>query len=178
MAHENPRSRLIIRFRPMTYADAQAIVRWRYPEPYHLYNLDERDLPLLIDSNRRYYAALSQDDLIGLCCFGLEARVPGGRYTPGEPAALDVGLGLRPDLTGGGRGVWFAGHVLDYGDSLHAPDTFRATIAEFNRRSQRVFSALGFKTFHTFRREGGEMVFIEFSMDASAFRSSWRKHLS
>lgn len=162
----------------MTYADAQAIVRWRYPEPYDVYNLDERELPLLIDPNRRYYAAWSRDDLIGLCCFGLEARVPGGQYAPGEPAALDVGLGLRPDLTGRGHGVWFAGHVLEYGDSLHAPHTFRATIAEFNRRSQRVFSTLGFTSFHVFRREGGERVFLEFTMDASAFRLHWRKQES
>jgi hypothetical protein len=41
---------------------------------------------------------------IGFCCFGPDAQLRGGDYH--EPA-LDVGLGLRPDLVGKGLEVAF-----------------------------------------------------------------------
>jgi len=163
-----------VTFQPMTFAYAQAIAGWRYPPPYEVYNLGHQDVPLLMDMNRRYYAAVLQEDLIGLCCFGLEARVPGGLYLPGEPEVLDVGLGLRPDMTGQGLGAPYTARVLLYGQTLHAPHAFRATIAAFNRRSQRVFESLGFRTTRFFVREGGEAGFMQMELKCSAFLKMWK----
>lgn len=160
-------------FRPMTHDDAQAIVQWRYPAPYDIYNLSEEAVPPLVDRHLQYYAARAKDELLGLCCFGLEARVPGGRYNSERADVLDIGLGLRPDLTGKGLGRWYVGCVLHHGWVLHQPVLFRATIAGFNRRSQRVFEQWGFKTTHFFLREGTQVSFLQMKLNAEVFLASW-----
>lgn len=61
----------------------------------------------MLDPERRqsYYAALSKDELVGFFSFGAEAQVPGGDYDNAK--ALDIGLGMRPDLTGKSLGLGF-----------------------------------------------------------------------
>jgi RimJ/RimL family protein N-acetyltransferase len=141
-------------FAPMTLADAAAIARWRYEPPYDRYDLPEADLEgwlaAALDRANGYQAARSGDDLVGFCCFGPDARVPGGEY--GGEGVLDVGLGLRPDLTGRGLGRGFVGAVLALAERERAPTTFRLTVAAFNRRAIRVYEALGFRTIGRFSR--------------------------
>jgi RimJ/RimL family protein N-acetyltransferase len=73
---------------------------------------------------------------------------------------LDVGVGMRPDLTGQGRGVGFVGAVLNYGAIIYRPKTFRATIAGFNQRSLRTFQGLGFEVKEEFIREMSDIHFL------------------
>jgi len=134
-------------FSPMTEAHAREIVAWRYPGQYAIYNTDEADIEaevqILLDPTYGYYAMTGSDGfLVGVCCFGLEAQVSGGDYQ--DTCALDVGLGLRPDLAGQGRGLGFLEAILDYARERYAATYFRATIAGFNRRSRRVFEKAGF----------------------------------
>jgi RimJ/RimL family protein N-acetyltransferase len=134
-------------FTPMTEAHAREIVAWRYPGQYAVYNTDdadvEADVQVLLDPRYAYYAVTdSAGFLVGLCCYGSDAQVPGGDY--GAADALDVGLGLRPDLAGQGRGLGFLEAILDFA-RLHLPASqFRATVAVFNQRSRRVFEKAGF----------------------------------
>ena len=74
--------------------------------------------------------------MIGFCCFGEDATVPGGTYAPD---ALDIGLGIRPDLTSQGLGNGILSAILDFATRTYEPPAFRATIATFNIRSQRLF---------------------------------------
>jgi RimJ/RimL family protein N-acetyltransferase len=121
--------------------------------------LDEGIATLLTPANN-YLVALAPDgDLIGFCCFGGEARVPGGDYT--NPLALDVGLGLRPDQTGGGRGAAFVRAILEEGVRRHNPPRYRLTVAAFNERARRVYERVGFRPLSRFRR-GGEPDALEF----------------
>jgi [ribosomal protein S18]-alanine N-acetyltransferase len=76
--------------------------------------------------------------------FGEDARVLGFDY---DDAALDVRVGMRPDLTGHGKGVGFARAVLDFARRTYAPDAYRVTIATFNRRARQLCLA-------RFRRKG------------------------
>ena len=66
----------------------------------------------------------------------------------GEVAGvLDVGVGMRPDLTGQGRGREFAAAVLEHarGAATGASVTrFRAVVQEWNGRSLRLLERLGF----------------------------------
>ena len=152
-------------FEPPTQADARAILGWRYEGIYAAYNanparLDEGIATLLNPLNHYLAARRADGTLIGFCCFGAEARVPGGDYT--NPPALDVGLGLRPDLTGGGLGATFVRAILDEGWRRHDPPRFRLTVAEFNERARRVYARVGFRPLAAFRR-GGEpdgLVFL------------------
>jgi RimJ/RimL family protein N-acetyltransferase len=134
-------------FEPMTEAYAREIVAWRYPGQYDIYNTSdadvEEDVRMLMDPRYAYHAVLDGGGfLVGFCCFGADAQVPGGDYA--DMGALDVGLGLRPDLAGQGRGLGFLEAILEFAQRELEATRFRATIALFNVRSRRVFAKAGF----------------------------------
>jgi RimJ/RimL family protein N-acetyltransferase len=79
--------------------------------------------------------------LIGFRSFGADGQVPGGKY---DPAALDTGGGLRPELVGQGVGYEAIRTGLEHGRQLFHPAGFRVTIAAFNIRALRVVDRLGF----------------------------------
>lgn len=144
-------------FAPMSAGAAADIAQWIYPSPYDVYNVpplyrDDAIAELLKPANAYY--AISDDssgELIGFCCFGISAQVPGGDYAA---PALDVGVGLRPDLTGRRFGPDFIAAILDFANALVNAAVFRATIAAFNERSQRAFGKLGFEKIGEFSNEG------------------------
>ncbi|MDQ4100366.1 MAG: GNAT family N-acetyltransferase [Chloroflexota bacterium] len=134
-------------FAPMTERDVRTVAGWTYEPPYDIYNLDAAPLDdllaALLDPRNAYYAITDEaGDLIGFCCYGPDARIPGGDYTA---PAVDVGIGLRPDLTGRGLGPAVIGAVLDFADAIMHPTMFRTTIAAFNQRSIRAFERVGFQ---------------------------------
>lgn len=137
--------------KPMTAVDAQALLYWQYSGDYAIYSMSTEyaaaDVHFFVDPRNRYYAIDRINDSLGrglggFCCFGHDAQVPGGDYSE---AALDIGLGMRPDLTGQGLGTLFLGTILDFARQTFAPQLFRATIASFNGRSRRVFAKQGFE---------------------------------
>ena len=93
-------------FAPMTPRHAREVVSWRYEKPYHIYNYREEERSAapgyLADSTNRFFAVLSEHEVVGFRSFGLDGRVAGGVY---DETCLDTGGGLRPDLTGKGLGV-------------------------------------------------------------------------
>jgi [ribosomal protein S18]-alanine N-acetyltransferase len=125
---------------PMTADAAAAIGDWRYDPPYDTYDLDPGDTEHMLVPRYRYHTVREGDDLVGYCCFGDDARVPGGAYVDD---ALDVGWGMRPDLMGRGRGHRFVGAILDHARRSYRPRMLRVTIADFNARSQRVAAHAG-----------------------------------
>ena len=78
---------------------------------------------------------------------GVTVRRDAGLY--GEPL-LDVGLGLRPDLTGRGLGLGFVAAVLALGRERFGPVGFRLSVAVFNERAIRVYERAGFVRGETF----------------------------
>jgi GNAT superfamily N-acetyltransferase len=139
-------------FQPLTEAHARAITKWRYEPPYDIYNLDGGDADQIVGDlltpEYRYHAILSnREALVAFCCFGVDARVPGGDYAE---EALDIGLGVRPDLTGQGKGRTYVQAVLDHARHTWSPRTMRVTIAEFNTRAQRVWRKAGFQPVQRF----------------------------
>jgi ribosomal-protein-alanine N-acetyltransferase len=91
-------------------------------------------------------------DLVGYFCFGEDARVAAGRRTGvyEREAALDVGLGMRPDLTGRGLGEEFLHASLRLARETYSPQAFRLTVATFNRRAIRVYEKAGFRAVEKF----------------------------
>lgn len=134
-----------LRVEPMGPADARAVARWRYPPPYDIYNIADEPLELaaFLAGIAGYYRVLdAAGELVAFCCFGAEARVPGGDYSA---PALDLGLGVRPDLTGRGQGRRYLDAITGYAERSFAPPALRLTVAGFNQRAIRLYSRAGFR---------------------------------
>jgi RimJ/RimL family protein N-acetyltransferase len=149
-------------FRPAEEADIRAFSAWRYEPPYDVYNEDTEDSSTLV----RYFldpqvhcTAVTDEsgELVAYCTFGPDGQVPGGDY--GDPA-LDIGLGVRPDLTGQGRGSSYVSAVIEFARATFAPRALRVTVAAFNRRALRVWERAGFQRVQTFERQRDGMPFV------------------
>jgi RimJ/RimL family protein N-acetyltransferase len=124
------------------------MVTWRYPPPYEIYSLQPEDVDELLDPVMGYVAVVDDDDqgaLAGFFCFGSSARVPGGERTElYADEACDIGLGLRPDLTGRGYGAAFVNAGIDYAIAHNRPVALRLSVAAFNQRAIHVYERAGF----------------------------------
>jgi len=143
---------------PITEPDAQAISLWRYRGPYSIYN----GYVAALNPRFRYHAVhYERGELVGYFCFGEDARVPAGTglYANGP---LDVGFGMRPDLVGRGLGQEFVEAGLEFAFEVYSPESFRMTVAAFNRRAVRVYEDLGFIVLAEFGRRvsNGEREWI------------------
>ena len=140
------------RFSLITEQEANEVLRWRYDDLTVMLqpveqNFDD-DLHALLLPEFNYYAVYDDaNELVGFCCYGEDAQVIGGDYTA---PALDVGMGLRPDLVGQGRAQAFLQAVLEWGSLHFAPEMFRCTVAAANPRSQRMFARAGFMAVQRF----------------------------
>jgi ribosomal-protein-alanine N-acetyltransferase len=149
-------------FRPMTADEAAAIDGWRYPPPYDFYDLgaDPDDRNELLDPVRRereYWTAVDEAGAI----VGFAQLQPSGE-------AVEVGLGMRPDLTGRGLGGVFLEAVLQSARDRYAPGRFTLAVAAFNQRAITVYERAGFTAVRSYRHRtnGGEWDFVEMARDA------------
>ena len=155
-------SDLQISYHPANETTAREFVGWQYEPPYDFYNSQPEEVEKLVQYNidpaNNVYAMFDQDDkLVGYCSYGRDAQVPGGDYSE---EALDIGMMIKPELTGQGLGATFAGEVIKNGVGKYAPKKLRVTIAAFNKRAMRVWQKNGFKQTQTFKRDGGGMEFV------------------
>jgi [ribosomal protein S18]-alanine N-acetyltransferase len=149
-------------FRQMDDADARRISGWRYAPPYDFYDstADPADLAELLDPQSRrdvYFSALDGENrLVGF--FQYEKS--------GE--AVDVGLGLRPDLTGRGLGAEFVLAGLAFARERFSPQSFTLSVATFNGRAIAVYERVGFRRgeIHTHETNGGEHEFLSMWREA------------
>jgi ribosomal-protein-alanine N-acetyltransferase len=154
-----------IAFSPIDEFSAREISRWRYEPPYDLYNLVDEGAAVeyALEPQNCFYTLRNADGtLVGFCSFGEDGQVPGGDYSL---EALDIGMGIRPDLTDKGRGAEYIAEVLDFARDVFAPRHFRVTIAGFNRRAQRVWQANGFHPIQTFTHQASGHEFMVFICD-------------
>lgn len=133
-------------FRPMDEPSAREILAWRYEGAYAAYDpgADGADAALraFLDPANAYFAVRDErGELAAYWGFGPDARVPGGDYADD---ALDVGGGIRPDLTGRGLGLRMIEAALDFARERFGPDAFRVTVAEWNARALAVCERAGF----------------------------------
>jgi ribosomal-protein-alanine N-acetyltransferase len=143
--------------RPMTAADAHAVAAWRYPGEYSFYNADADadDLAELLDPaewGQRYFAAdeTAHHELAGF----LEVKLTG-------PVA-EIGLGLRPDLTGHGAGESFVRTCLRFASATLGAQSYTLAVAAFNHRAITVYERAGFQEVERFEHvtNGGLHAFV------------------
>jgi [ribosomal protein S18]-alanine N-acetyltransferase len=139
------------------------MAEWHYPEPFSFYDWaeDPHDLAELLDPVLRgdAYFAVEDDagDLIGYFSF-----------KPKDNRTVQIGLGLRPELTGRGLGAAFLQSGLQYARSRFEPSRFVLSVATFNKRAITVYERAGFTAVRVFMHStnGGEWEFVEMARQA------------
>jgi [ribosomal protein S18]-alanine N-acetyltransferase len=167
-------------FQPVNEEDVRAILAWRYEGPYAVYNMqddfdeDDRDgMAEMLDRRSPHYAVRNeQGELVGFFGFGSSAYVTGydEPHLYSENNTITIGLGMRPDLTGQGKGLGlaFVNAGLDFARQQFAPDYFRLFVLTFNERAIRVYEKAGFQRVRVVvqRNPQGERLFLEMSRRA------------
>lgn len=141
---------------------AREILNWKYEPPYSLYNmLDDsagtEDIEELMDGS--YFSVrTAEGELAGFFCYGRNAQVGGGvelgYYLDGT--ALDIGLGLRPDLTGAGKGLAFLQAGMKFAQGTYNAKRFRLSVAAFNLRAIALYKKAGFLPGQSFVNRYGD----------------------
>jgi ribosomal-protein-alanine N-acetyltransferase len=141
--------------RPMTETDARAVAAWHYPGVYSFYDWDQDpdDLAELLDPAEwggRYFAVDDQHEQAGLFVFKLLDGV------------AEIGLGLRPDLAGRGRGDAFVDAGLRFAAATLGAQSYTLAVAAFNRRAIKVYERAGFAEVERYqhRTNGGVHAFV------------------
>ena len=148
--------------RSLTDADRAAISAWVYLGDLAIYSPGLGAFDLVEPE----HVALASTDgaLLGYGTFGPEAQVPGGEYCSANQA-VDLGLGLRPDLVGSGYGARALRALIRHGDARFSATAFRATVAAQNQRATRLVQRLGFQEAHRFRRASDNREFVQYERE-------------
>lgn len=134
-----------LRCRPLLAEDLLSLQSWRHAGAASFYDLrpgDEERAALALSSESPHFVLLdAAGATVGYFCVGPAARVAGGRYAT---QAVDVGLVLRPDLAGAGRGRAWTPAVLAFAAARYGRP-LRVTVAAWNQPALRLAAGLGFR---------------------------------
>ncbi|MEZ4867254.1 MAG: GNAT family N-acetyltransferase [Caldilineaceae bacterium] len=158
-----------LQFQSITRQHALLLTSWRYAPPYDVYNRNDppsdAEIAYWLDPAVACHAVMDAsqnsdvDALVAFCTFGPDGQVGGGDY---RRDALDIGMGVRPDLTGQGLGAHFAQAAIDFARQTYHPPALRVTIAAFNQRAIRVWEKLDFHEVQRFPSAHNGREFIVF----------------
>lgn len=146
------------RIERMTQEQAEEIAfHWHYEGEYSFYDMeaDEEDLQELLSAEARgdaYYSVIQGQELVGFFCF-----------FPVSNQTIEIGLGMKPELTGKGKGQQFVEAGIQYIISKSRPDHLTLSVATFNQRAIKVYKKAGFVEEGSFLQEtnGGRYLFIK-----------------
>jgi ribosomal-protein-alanine N-acetyltransferase len=151
---------------PWSDAHARKVLEWRYTPPYDFYDMasDASDAAELFELPDRYRAVVAPD-----------GSLTGFWYFRPNGDEVELGLGLRPNLTGRGLGESFSRAALDYARAEWSPRRFRLYVAGWNARAIRVYERIGFREVGRQTRRFelvGEHEFVEMELEASSVRGT------
>jgi ribosomal-protein-alanine N-acetyltransferase len=156
--------------RPFLPEEAKAASQWRYDDELAAYSGEPGDVRLFMErppGGAGYYVIDLGGEMVGFCCFGVEAMVAGQR--PPRRRMVDVGISIRPDQLSRGLGTRALPAVLHFATEELGATAFRAAIATFNERSMRLFRRHGFRTGRILPSRG-DIRFVEVVKRVSAQR--------
>lgn len=148
----------------ITKEEANEIASWQYEEPYELYSFSSSEETIEELLGGTYYSCRSDEGaLIGYFCFGESAQVPGGRDTNlyGGEGIVDIGLGMKPQLTGNGLGRDFLDAGIQFAEEMFQPKQLRLSVAAFNKRAIRLYENTGFVAGAAFMSRGREFILMK-----------------
>jgi len=127
-----------VRIENWTEAYAREVEGWQYEPPYDFYDLrsDPADAAEMRDPAKRdHYRAVLAD----------QGHLDAFWYFDWHEGVVEVGIGLRPDLTGRGLGESYFQAQLDYASHEWIPTRFRLFVTAWNERAIRLYDRLGFR---------------------------------
>ena len=135
--------------RPMSQVDAETVAAWHYEPPYDFYDFeaDPADLAEILDAERRagdYHAVDVDGELAGFFSFKQHGD------------AIEIGLGLRPDLTGRALGPAFVEAGMTFARAAFGPREQWLDVATFNDRARKVYERAGFEPRHVWIHSSGQ----------------------
>ncbi|MGD7022365.1 GNAT family N-acetyltransferase [Rossellomorea vietnamensis] len=142
-------------FIPMNQEMAEEIAyRWKYDGEFSFYDMteDEEDLAEFLQSDRTgYYTVKKEEEWIGYYCFEESGR--------GE---IEIGLGMKPELTGNGLGLEFFQQGIEFALEQYGPAELFLSVAAFNQRAIKVYQKAGFIPVKTFIQDtnGSSFEFV------------------
>ncbi|TCI36442.1 MULTISPECIES: GNAT family N-acetyltransferase [unclassified Exiguobacterium] len=142
------------KFALMTQAQAETIAfSWHYDGEYAFYDMeaDEDDLAEFLDTEQRgqsVFAITNDGELVGFVSV---------HQTDAD--TIDLGLGMKPGLTGNGTGRAFVTSILDFIESTFDPNRITLSVATFNARAIRVYEACGFRQVASFQQDTNGSTF-------------------
>jgi len=139
---------------PVKKQDIENILGWTYEEPYSFYNIghEKEVIEELLDGS--YYVMKNEKgEIVSFYCFGKAAQVSIDKQCDVymDKDIVDIGLGMRPDLTGQGKGIEFLTRGLAFAREKFSTTKFRLTVATFNQRAIKVYEKAGFKKEKVFK---------------------------
>jgi ribosomal-protein-alanine N-acetyltransferase len=149
--------------RPFTGADADAVASWRYPPPYDAYDTSE---------DPSFEAGLRDPARWGAFEFAVDDPETGELVGFLELTAIkgqgcvEIGLGLRPDLTGRGLGPAYIEAAMTFALERWTPSTFALDVFPWNERAIRAYERAGFERGEVYVRtfpDGNEVTFLRMS---------------
>ena len=131
-----------LRVRQLTIEDGLALASWSSPGAWHI-----EDALATPEPDEGYWAVVdAHDTLLGFCCVGAAARVPGA---PADDRVLDVAIGIRPQFAGRGWSGLFGRAAVAYAGSVALDRTLRTTVPDWNEPGRRAAVASGFRAVAT-----------------------------
>lgn len=131
-------------FSEMSQKEAENIAsNWHYEDKYSFYDIaaDEEDLAEFLNPQVRgdkYFSVKISNEEIGFFCF------------ENKKDCVDIGLGMKPELTGRGLGFNFLKAGLSYAISKYNPENITLSVATFNERAIKLYKKVGFESTSSF----------------------------
>lgn len=144
----------------MTDEHAIEILGWKYEKPYDFYNNVLSGEAIIDMTKDTYKAIVADDEVIGFYCVGEDAQVPAGHQVMAyKETCMDIGLGMRPDLTGKGLGTAFFQYILQDISKVYK-GKLRLTVADFNKRAIHLYEKFYFMKKTEFWRDDLKFIVL------------------
>ena len=140
----------------MSQTNAEEIAKWHYEAPYDFYDMinDEEDLhELLYERGDHYFEVLENH-----VCIGFYSIIE-------DDGQIEIGLGLRPDLTGKGYGKEFLEMLLEYISLNYEKKKIVLSVAAFNSRAIHLYEKCGFKRIKSFSQTTNGSIYEFIKME-------------
>ncbi|MBS4538469.1 GNAT family N-acetyltransferase [Clostridium sp. D2Q-11] len=149
-------------FKPMRIQEAEEIVNWHYAGDYSFYDMksDKEDLDEFLEPSNwedTYFTVYKDKELIGFFSFNRMVD-----------ETVEIGLGIKPSLTGKGLGYEFIISGLEFAKNRYNTDKFSLAVATFNQRAIKAYKKIGFEPNGTFiqKTNGGEYEFLRMKRES------------